>query len=505
MSVSVMLQIGIAVFFVLTVITLFLLLKFKKINKMITVFGCLILSLVCASGFLVSSLLEKPVFYVLGSSEMVIPVFSEFEDPGAVATYREKDVSDKINVKGNVDTKVLGTYNIEYDFDFKGQYYYGGRKITVVDNEKPEIKLKGNEKVKASSLELFEDPGFTAKDNYDGDIKSKVEVEMVKSDGENYRVIYSVTDSSGNKAEVYRDIIIKDTVKPTLKSDKGTSIKVAKGTKFTMPKVTAHDDLDGNITEKIEMKGDEVDTSKTGIYTLKYSVSDEAGNKKSLTVNVQVYVPDKSGKSVIYLTFDDGPSDNVTPRILNILKKNNIKATFFINGYKEDKLPIIKRAINEGHTIGIHGASHDYAKIYKSANACVNNINSLRDKLYKDTGYTATIMRFPGGSSNRVSMKYSKGVVTKSAKILTEQGWRYFDWNVDSGDADGKMSRNYIIRNTKQNLKKNRANTVLMHDYSTKMTTADALQSIIDYANENGFSFAPITDSTPENHHTIAN
>ncbi len=504
MTVSVMLQIGIAAFFVLAVFVMLLLLKFKKVNRMITVFACVITSLICASGMLGSSLLEKPQFYVLGSNEMVVPVFSEFEDPGATAIYRDKDVSDKINVKGSVDTKVLGVYNIEYDFTLRGQYYSGGRKITVVDNEKPEITLKGKEKEKASSVELFKDPGFTAKDNYDGDIKEKVKVETVKADGENYRIIYSVSDSSGNKTIVYRDIIIKDTVKPTLKSDKGTTINVAKGSKFTFPKVTAHDDLDGNITKKIEKSG-EVDTSKTGVYTLKYTVSDEAGNKKSMTVKVNVYIPDKKGKSTIYLTFDDGPSDNVTPRILNILKKNNIKATFFINGYKADKIPIIKRTIKEGHTIGIHGASHDYAKIYKSANACVDNINSLRDKLYKDTGYTATIMRFPGGSSNRVSMKYSKGVVTKSAKILTEQGWRYFDWNVDSGDADGKMSRNYIINKVKSNLKKNRSNIVLMHDYSTKMSTADALQSIINYANANGYVFAPINESTPDSHHTIAN
>ena len=114
-------------------------------------------------------------------------------------------------------------------------------------------------------------------------------------------------------------------------------------------------------------------------------------------------------------------------------------------------------------------------------------------------------MRFPGGSSNNVSKSYCTGVVSNSASILLSQGWRYFDWNVDSGDADGSMSRSYIVNKVKNQLRHGRANVVLMHDYSTKSTTADALQEIINYGNANGYIFCAINESTPDIRHAIAN
>ena len=196
----------------------------------------------------------------------------------------------------------------------------------------------------------------------------------------------------------------------------------------------------------------------------------------------------------IYLTFDDGPSSDVTVRVLDTLKANGIKATFFICDYDEDKLPIIKRMIDEGHTIGIHGYSHDYSQIYTSNDAFMENINKLKNKLKEDTGYDAYVIRFPGGSSNTVSEKYCVGVMSQLVQTVTDSGLMYMDWNVSSGDAEGNNRPvNLIIKNVTGGFKHNRNNVVLMHDTSAKQTSADALQSIITYGKNNGYSFYPIS------------
>ena len=128
----------------------------------------------------------------------------------------------------------------------------------------------------------------------------------------------------------------------------------------------------------------------------------------------------------------------------------------------------------------------------------MNNLEKLQKKLYNDTGYTTNIMRFPGGSSNTVSNNYSKGIMKKLKVTVTDAGWRYFDWNVSSGDATGSLSANAIYKNTINGLKKKRTNVVLMHDLGTKKTTAQSLQKIIDYANENSYSFWAIDDTIPQ-------
>ncbi len=504
MSTSVIIEIVITVILAAIVSTLMLLFKKQKIGRTAAVLACAISLLVGISGILAAALYDKPDFRVLGENDMVIPVFSEYTEAGASASFRDKDLTDKIIIKGSVDTNTVGDYSIEYDFTHRGHYFYGVRRVRVVDTVAPELTLTGNTELTVSAIGHFSEPGFSATDNYNGDITASVKAEQTKTEENKYIITYTVADSSGNTAKAQRIVHIKDIVKPRLSSNKGTFINVAKGSEFILPTVTATDDLDGDITSKIQFSGS-VDTANSGVYKLDYSVTDNAGNTAYMSVQVNVYMPDDPSLSRIYLTFDDGPSDNVTPRVLDILRDNNIKATFFINGYGDDKLPLIQRIINEGHTLAVHGTSHDYASVYSSVDACVNNFNSLRDKIFSQTGYTCTVMRFPGGSSNQVSKKYCAGVVSNSANQLTAQGWRYFDWNVDSGDADGKMSRSYIVNKVKRQLKTGRANVVLMHDYYTKSTTADALQEIINYGNANGYIFCPINETTPDVRHSIAN
>ena len=203
----------------------------------------------------------------------------------------------------------------------------------------------------------------------------------------------------------------------------------------------------------------------------------------------------KSNNGVIWLTFDDGPSAKLTPKVLDILKKENVKATFFVINYSESNEPIIKRIVAEGHTIGIHGYSHEYSKIYKSKETFMSNIYTLQDKIYKSTGVKSMYIRFPGGSSNTVSRKYCKGIMTELTKEVLSKGFKYFDWNISSGDAGGAKDAKAVYKNVKKNLSKKRGNLVLCHDIHQK--TLEALPDIIKYAKKEGYTFARIDDSTP--------
>ena len=210
-------------------------------------------------------------------------------------------------------------------------------------------------------------------------------------------------------------------------------------------------------------------------------------------------------KSVIYLTFDDGPSITSTPKILNILKKNDVKATFFVLNYDSVGEKLIKREAKEGHTVAIHGYSHDYGAIYKSEKAYMNNLNKLQNKLYKTIGHRTWITRFPGGSSNLVSRHYSRGIMRKLVKTVDKNGYAYFDWNVSSGDAGDVHTSGQVYRNVTRGLRKKRANVVLMHDFSGNTKTINALNAIIKYGKSHGYEFRTISDSTAQVHHNVQN
>lgn len=214
--------------------------------------------------------------------------------------------------------------------------------------------------------------------------------------------------------------------------------------------------------------------------------------------------PDIGKNSIIYLTFDDGPSDR-TVEVLDVLKKYNIKATFFIIDFDDWQIPVLKRVIDEGHSIAIHGYSHVYSKIYASEEAFMENVTLLRDKIKSKLGYDTTLMRFPGGSSSSQAEKYCPGIMSKLVKRVEKEGYQYFDWNVDSGDAEGFKSDG-IINRIKTGTKGSRTfNIVLMHDAQDKTETVKSLPTIIEWGIANGYTFSNLDASSPTAHHRTSN
>jgi len=209
-------------------------------------------------------------------------------------------------------------------------------------------------------------------------------------------------------------------------------------------------------------------------------------------------------KNVIYLTFDDGPNRYSTPKILDILKKNGVKATFFELKPAKNDFDLTKRILDEGHTLALHGYQHKYDIVYQSQKIYRENLDKLRALFFKKFGVWCTISRFPGGSSNTRS-RYNPGIMTKLTKKVHGWGYHYFDWNVDSGDAGGARSAKDTLANFRQGLQQGRGNVVLMHDFYKNDKTIDALDKMIKYGKKMGYRFLPITASTNEVHHGVNN
>ena len=211
-----------------------------------------------------------------------------------------------------------------------------------------------------------------------------------------------------------------------------------------------------------------------------------------------------NGKSIAYLTFDDGPS-SITHSVLDILKKYNVKATFFVINSGNYNKATLQREVNEGHTIGLHAYDHNYAIAYKDDNSYLDGIDKLRAKVKADTGFDSHYIRFPGGSSNTISKRYSKGIMSRITKTAKQRGYKYYDWNVDDDDAGRARTADDCYNNVIKELRPNRSNIVLMHDFGTNKKILEALPRIIEYCQKNGYKMLPIDDNTPEIHHGISN
>ena len=211
-----------------------------------------------------------------------------------------------------------------------------------------------------------------------------------------------------------------------------------------------------------------------------------------------------NGKSIAYLTFDDGPS-SITHSVLDILKKYNVKATFFVINSGNYNKATLQREVNEGHTIGLHAYDHNYAVAYKDDNSYLDGIDKLRAKVKADTGFDSHYIRFPGGSSNTISKRYSKGIMSRITKTAKQRGYKYYDWNVDDDDAGRARTADDCYNNVIKELRPNRSNIVLMHDFGTNKKILEALPRIIEYCQKNGYKMLPIDNNTPEIHHGISN
>lgn len=201
----------------------------------------------------------------------------------------------------------------------------------------------------------------------------------------------------------------------------------------------------------------------------------------------------EESKKTVYLTFDDGPSTEVTEQILNILDANDIKATFFVVGTAIEGNPrsqeILKRMAENGHAIANHGYSHDYNILYPGGvidvqafmNDMDKNLQLLKGKLGQD--FDTRVLRMPGGHASWYG-------VTPLDETLAQKGYYQTDWNVVNGDAEGNpKNASEQLEQLKVTLGDYDTGIVLMHDTNEKVSTVEYLQSAIDYLKSEGYEF----------------
>lgn len=195
-------------------------------------------------------------------------------------------------------------------------------------------------------------------------------------------------------------------------------------------------------------------------------------------------VKDSVQEKRCYLTFDDGPTENITPQILDTLRKYNIKATFFeVGSLIDSNFDMARRVYEEGHLIANHSDGHNYEKLYASTDTFINEVNTCFQKIDAVTGGTQTmkLVRFPGGSYKSSADSFSP-VKQECKAVLKENGYYYCDWNALNGDAEGKKKdAQGLLDYLKSNMPEGQNVVILMHDAAAKQATADALPMIIEY------------------------
>ena len=451
---------------------------------------------------------------VRGEREVTVEWGSAYTDPGAQASFSGSLLlttpeAVNVTVQGTVDTDCLGSYELEYTAAKELDLYFtklefqqtAKRTVHVVDTVPPEITLLTDPEYFTLPGSTYVEEGYMAADNHDGDLTDQVQIQI-----QDDQVYYRVTDASGNTAEAVRQIVYSDPVAPQVILDGKAEVVVVVGSAYEEPGYSALDNFDGDITDRVSVTGT-VDPETMGTYLLEYTVTDSFGNVGTAvrTVIVRDYpeLPDNmfpgqaeepvtpEGK-VIYLTFDDGPCA-YTNVLLDILKKYNVKATFFVVNRGSDA--ILKRIAEEGHTIGLHCSEHVSKKIYASEEAYFADLKEIQDRVYECTGVISTIVRFPGGSSNTKS-KFNPGIMTRLTKMLDAMGYRYFDWNVSSGDAGGVETSEAVYKNVVNGIGIHDVSVVLQHDI--KYFSIQAVEDIIKWGLKRGYTFLPLANNSPE-------
>lgn len=196
----------------------------------------------------------------------------------------------------------------------------------------------------------------------------------------------------------------------------------------------------------------------------------------------------------VFLTFDDGPSKSVTIPILDILKQNNVKATFFVLGSNAERYPeIVKRAYQEGHYIANHSFTHVYSNIYSSPQAVLDEYNRTEIAIKNAIGdqtYNSRVFRFPGGTSGG---KYAN-IKAEAVNLLNQNNVAHLDWNALTADAAGLDNVNDMMNYVETTMENKNSVVILMHDIGTKKSTYELLPQLIQALKEKGYVFENIYD-----------
>lgn len=246
------------------------------------------------------------------------------------------------------------------------------------------------------------------------------------------------------------------------------------------------------FTKEIVQQAEEIERQEILIMEQKEALRAKLPNWEKLQGMRHIYAAQEEKR--VFLTFDDGPSKSITPQVLDLLKQEEIKATFFVLGKNVKRYPdITKRAYEEGHYIANHGYTHSYSTIYESIDTILDEYNRTEDEVRNAIGvpeYSSHLFRYPGGSTGG---KYKQ--VKKDAKaVLEENEIFYLDWNALTKDAEGAKTSEAQLDNLEKTVGERSSVVLLMHDAADKQVTLETLPAIITFFRERGYQFKNIYD-----------
>lgn len=427
------------------------------------------------------------------------------------------EISNKFDPKSNIQKVIGGSIkdvNVDtskINFSKPGKYpitySYNNIKTTIT------IELKDTIKPDLEIQELTIDLGMKVeardliKTSYDSsrtEVKFKQNYQFNEVGDQNVEIIICRGNNCITKQSVVH-ILPKDTTPPEIIGIRNLSVLKDSDIDL-LSSVSVKDNQDDNPILTIDSSN--LDISKVGDYQITYHAKDRSLNTVKETCIVSVVENKKIGtynqtnEKVVYLTFDDGPSEN-TQKVLEILDVYDVKATFFVTGTNEEYYYLIKKAHDAGHTIGLHTYVHEYDQIYNSSSAYFSDLKRIEDLVYSQIGSIPKYIRFPGGSSNNVSKKYCHKIMSKLTKEVINRGYQYYDWNEDSEDGSGQLSVKQLIKNATASTDNNII--LLFHDANGKENSLKAIGPVIQYYQKKGYVFKGIDDSSYVVHHSVNN
>ena len=443
-------------------------------------------------------------FYLNGDAEETVEYAEDYADPGcsavSVGRFFGEGKSLTVERQGHVNPMVPGDYELRYVARYFFYPYSVVRLVHVVDSTPPQISLNWREGYEPSWFGGYEEEGYSAYDLRDGDLTDRVQREDLGD-----RIVYTVTDTAGNTAVAERrpnyslgmpEIRLLGEERQTL----GACIS------YTDPGVSVQDEQGRDMSSWLHSEGTVIPW-QPGDYELRYWIENDQGRRVEKTRHVTVEpqpVPEavEPEQKTIYLTFDDGPS-LYTDRLLDVLGAYGVKATFFVTDQQPEYLDCIGRAFREGHSIGVHTSCHEYGRIYASEEAYLEDFRQVLEIVREQTGTEPKIFRFPGGSDNTVS-RFNPGIMTRLSKLMNDMGYQYFDWNLDSGDTGGITESDQIVQSITEGVRQQgKYSIILQHDI--KGYSVAAVERVILWGLENGYTFAALEPNSPTTHHQIAN
>lgn len=433
-----------------------------------------------------------PRLQLNGSKNMIISYRDKYEEPGVIVKNATGNYMSKIKIDNNIDNKTIGNYYVDYSLKLGGKTLQVRRNVKVIDDVSPVIKLKGDQIIEISINSKYEEPGFAATDEYDGELTDKVEIigEVNTQEYGEYVIKYKVTDNSSNTTEVNRIIKVIDEIEPTIECKNNYS--AFKTGSINIIGCEATDNFDGDLTNLITVSG-EYDVNEPGIYKIKYKVSDNAGNKTSIEHNIIIY---NEKQSTAYLTFNNSPT-SLTDEILEILNEYQIKSTFFVSlEQKEEYYKQLNKILENGNELGIIGY-HQTENIYKNSKTFKSYFEETEELIYNKTGKKITSYRFPETSNSK---KLNINTFNKIKEYLNNKNIIYYDWNIEpTNPSNLNITYKEMIEKTITQILNNESNEIVINFYDTEesQATIESLSTIIELLKEMNYEFDTINNSTP--------